>query len=175
MILHTIGHGRRTLDDFIALLKKHEIAAIADVRTTPVSRWAPWFNRAQLGQSLADAGITYVFLGVELGGRPDDDSLYTIDGHVRYRAMSSTPLFTSGFDRLVAGAEKYRLAVMCSESDHHDCHRNLLIGRVAADHEIAVLHINKSGEIEKFDESLIHDDTLFEMEPDEWISAVKVR
>jgi uncharacterized protein (DUF488 family) len=175
MILHTIGHGRRTLDDFIALLKKYEISAIADVRTTPVSRWAPWFNRGQLGQSLSDAGITYVFLGEELGGRPDDDSLYTIDGHVRYRAMSDTPLFTIGFDRLVAGAEKFRLAVMCSESDHHDCHRNLLIGRVAANSDIDVLHINKSGDIERFDESLIHDDALFEMEPDEWISAVKVR
>jgi uncharacterized protein (DUF488 family) len=175
MILHTIGHGRRTLDDFIALLKKYEISAIADVRTTPVSRWAPWFNRGQLGQSLSDAGITYVFLGEELGGRPNDDSLYTIDGHVRYRAMSDTPLFTIGFDRLVAGAEKFRLAVMCSESDHHDCHRNLLIGRVAANSDIDVLHINKSGEIERFDESLIHDDALFEMEPDEWISAVKVR
>lgn len=175
MLLHTIGHGRRTLDDFLALLKRHDISAIADVRTTPVSRWAPWFNRAQLGQLLDDAGITYVFLGKELGGRPDDDSLYTIDGHVKYRAMSSTPMFISGFDRLVAGAEKYRLAVMCSESDHHDCHRNLLIGRVAANHEIAVLHITKSGEIEPFDESLIHDDALFEIEPDEWISAVKVR
>lgn len=175
MTLYTIGHGRRTLEDFIMLLKKYEITAIADVRTTPASRWAPWFNRAHLNQALNDEGITYVFLGEELGGRPEGDHLYTSDGHVKYRAMSSTPIFISGFDRLVAGAEKYRLAVMCSESDHHDCHRNLLIGRVAANHEIAVLHITKSGEIEPFDESLIHDDTLFEIEPDEWISAVKVR
>lgn len=175
LTLYTIGHGRRTLEDFVALLERHEISAIADVRTTPVSRWAPWFNRAQLGKTLGEAGITYVFLGEELGGRPAEDNLYTGDGHVKYRAMSESELFIRGFERLVSGAQKFRLAVMCSESDHHDCHRNLLIGRVAAIQNIDVVHINKSGELESFDQSLIHDDTLFETEPDEWISAVKVR
>ncbi len=175
LTLYTIGHGRRTLDDFVAILKKHEISAIADVRTTPVSRWAPWFNRAQLSQTLGDAGITYVFLGEELGGRPSDDKLYTLEGHVRYRAMSESEPFIQGFERLVSGTEKFRLAAMCSESDYHDCHRNLLIGRVAAIQNIDVVHITKSGELESFDQSLIHNDTLFETEPDEWISAVKVR
>lgn len=175
MTLFTIGHGRRTLEDFVALLKKHDISAVADVRTTPASRWAPWFNRANLSQVLQDEGIAYVFLGEELGGRPDGDNLYTSDGHVRYRAVSETALFEKGFERLVSGAERFRLAVMCSESDHHDCHRNLLIGRVAATRDISVAHITKAGDIEEFDQSLIHDDVLFEIEADEWISAVKVR
>ncbi len=175
MKLYTIGHGRRTIDDFIALLHQYEITAIADVRTLPVSRWAPWFNRTLLSNALADAGIAYVFMGKELGGRPDDDSLYTEDGHVRYRRMSRAPLFQGGFARLVEGAAKYRLAVMCSESDHHDCHRNLLIARVASDQEFEVVHITKSGELEGFDDSLLNRDRLFGDELDEWISKVKVR
>jgi len=171
--LFTVGHGRRTFDEFVGLLKRYEISAIADVRTRPVSRWAPWFNKAHLSKKLEDEGITYLFMGEELGGRPDDDDLYTDEGYVKYRRVSDTSLFKMGFDRLVENAKSYKIADMCSESDHAGCHRNLLIGRVAEIGGLQVIHINKSGDLEDFDLHLL-DDGLAGLE-DEWISAVKVR
>lgn len=173
MNLYTVGHGRRTLDEFVGLLKRYEITAIADVRTKPVSRWAPWFNKAHLSRILEDEGITYLFMGEELGGRPDDDDLYTDEGYVKYRRVGETSLFKDGFDRLVESANSYNIAVMCSESDPAGCHRNLLIGRVAEIGGLQVTHINKSGELEDFDLRLLNDG-LAGLE-DEWISAVKVR
>ena len=173
MDLFTVGHGRRTLEEFVGLLKRYEITAIADVRTRPVSRWAPWFNKAHLNKKLEDEGIAYLFMGEELGGRPDDDDLYTDAGYVKYRRVSDTSLFKKGFDRLVESAKSYNIAVMCSESDQAGCHRNLLIGRVAKIEGLEVIHINKSGDLEDFDLHLL-DDGLAGLE-DEWISAVRVK
>jgi uncharacterized protein (DUF488 family) len=66
--MYNIGHSVHSIDTFIALLKETRVAAIADVRSTPYSRWRPQFNRDTLRNSLTEHGITYVFLGTELGG-----------------------------------------------------------------------------------------------------------
>ncbi|HIK30860.1 MAG TPA: DUF488 domain-containing protein, partial [Oscillatoriales cyanobacterium M4454_W2019_049] len=72
----TIGHSNHTIDSFITLLKKHEITALADVRSHPYSRYLPHFNQRELKASLKLSGIDYVFLGKELGARPDNLSCY---------------------------------------------------------------------------------------------------
>ena len=63
------------------------------------SRPNPQFNRALLQQSLKAQGIAYVFLGRELGGRPEDPSCY-VDGKVQYEASAETPLFKKGLGRI---------------------------------------------------------------------------
>ncbi|MGD1875609.1 MAG: DUF488 family protein [Mastigocoleus sp.] len=45
MKLFTIGHSNHTIEAFITLLKKHEITAIADVRSHPYSRYLEHFNQ----------------------------------------------------------------------------------------------------------------------------------
>lgn len=47
----TIGHSEHTLDAFLALLKRHEIGAVADVRSAPYSRHVPDFNNHPRGRS----------------------------------------------------------------------------------------------------------------------------
>ena len=69
--LFTVGHSNHSMDEFIALLKKHEIQVLADVRSSPYSAYVTHFAREELEASLKQTGIKYLFLGKELGGRPD--------------------------------------------------------------------------------------------------------
>ena len=79
----TIGHSNHPVAAFVELLRAHGVDAVADVRTSPWSRYQPDFNKDALGAALKAAGIAYVFLGRELGGRPEDPACY-VDGRVRY-------------------------------------------------------------------------------------------
>jgi uncharacterized protein (DUF488 family) len=142
----TIGHSRHTLERFLALLREAEVTAVADVRSAPMSRFAPHFNKKALAESLAAQGVEYVFLGKELGGRPERVEMYT-QGVADYEKMAASPEFRAGLARLKEAAERYRLAVMCSEADPLGCHRCLLVGRVLAEAGHDVDHILPSGEI----------------------------
>ena len=142
----TIGHSNHALAKFIALLQGAEVMAIADVRSAPVSRFAPHFNKDRLATSLAEQGIAYVFLGKELGGRPELPELFS-DGVADYEKMAALPAFKTAIERLITGAESHRVAIMCAEADPLDCHRCLLVGRALADSGVDVGHILSSGQV----------------------------
>jgi uncharacterized protein (DUF488 family) len=153
----TIGHSRHALDRFIGLLEDAGATAVADVRSAPMSRFSPQFNKTALAASLAARDIAYIFLGKELGGRPDNTEMYT-GGVADYEKMAASPAFHSGIDQLVAETERARVAVMCSEADPLDCHRCLLIARAVVGRDIDIGHILASGEImphEKVEERLL--------------------
>ena len=115
--LLSIGHSTQSLEDLVALLQQHRIEVVGDVRTSPFSRFNPQFNRRDLQLGLNEAGIQYVFLGAELGGRPDGDEFYDPDSHVLYGRMAETPEFKAGLSRLLDGTKRFRVAMMCSEED----------------------------------------------------------
>jgi uncharacterized protein (DUF488 family) len=142
----TIGHSSHPWENFIELLRGAGVTAVADVRTSPFSRFNPHFNREEMREKLSFAGISYVFLGKELGGRPSDQKFYS-DGVVDYEKVAKSDEFNKGLDRVVEGAKKYRIAVMCSENNPIDCHRCLLVGRALAEREVSVQHILSSGAI----------------------------
>ena len=143
----TIGHSNHALERFIALIESAGVSTIADVRSRPVSRFVPHFNRARLEAALAERGISYVFLGRELGGRPDDPSLMK-NGKPDYAAMARTSGFSAGLAAVVNQSAKGKVALLCAERDPIDCHRFLLIGRELAARRIPVAHILSTGEIE---------------------------
>jgi uncharacterized protein (DUF488 family) len=99
-----------------------------------------------LATSLAEQGIAYVFLGKELGGRPQLPELFS-DGVADYEKMAALPSFQAGIDRLITGAESHRVATMCAEADPLDCHRCLLVGRALAEEGVDVGHILSSGQV----------------------------
>ncbi|MFD3525223.1 DUF488 family protein [Streptomyces sp. NPDC058653] len=131
----------------MSLLQKHGITAIADVRSMPVSRFTPQFNRYALERSLSTAEIKYVFLGKELGARTEDLTCY-VDGRVRYDLLARTSNFVSGIHRLRIGSQSERIAVMCTEQEPLDCHRCVLVARILEGDGIAVEHIHADGHIE---------------------------
>lgn len=140
----SIGHSSLPYEQFIARLKSFDINAVADVRSAPFSRHFPQYNREALKTELARDGVAYAFLGKELGGRPAQTESYT-DGVADYEKMARTPLFQEGLQRLLQGARRYRIAVMCSERDPLDCHRCLLVGRALKERGISVEHIVDNG------------------------------
>ena len=146
--VYTIGHSNHSLGEFLALLRKHRVDEVVDVRSSPSSRYTPQFNYDALNGALEEAGIGYVFMGGELGGRPVDRSCYDVDGRVSYDRLANTDLFDDGIRRIVWAADQRRVAVMCSEKEPLDCHRTLLIAKVLEERGIDVEHILADGSLE---------------------------
>jgi len=143
----TIGHSNHSSDHFLALLQGAGITAVADVRSIPQSRRWPHFSRARIERWLADAGIAYVFLGAELGGRPADPALIR-DGRPDYDLMTAAPSFQAGLERVLEGAGRYRMALMCAEREPLDCHRFLLVSRRLYERGAQLCHILADGSTE---------------------------
>jgi uncharacterized protein (DUF488 family) len=145
--LFSIGHSNSPIDRFITLLTEAGVNAVADVRSTPYSRFFPWFSHNNLQAHLKAAGIAYLAYGETLGGRPGDASLYC-DGVADYEAMARTAAFQSGLDRLQTDMAKYRVCLMCAEREPLDCHRCLLVARALAVRGVAIRHVLHDGSVE---------------------------
>jgi uncharacterized protein (DUF488 family) len=150
--LYTIGHSNHPLDSFLGLLDAHTIQVLVDVRSQPYSKYTPHFASRQLKAAVTAREILYLYLGKELGGRPDGAEFYDADGYVRYDFVAESPLFLEGITRLEQGIQRYRVAAMCAEEDPAGCHRRLLIGRVLATRGTTVLHIRADGSVQREEE-----------------------
>ncbi|HEY1934361.1 MAG TPA: DUF488 domain-containing protein [Acetobacteraceae bacterium] len=140
----TIGHSSHSMERFLELLHGAGATAVADVRSAPYSRHVPQFNHDALKAALRAAGVAYVHLGKELGGRPQDRSRYR-GGVVDYEHIARTPVFEAGLQRVLEGAATHRVALMCAEADPLDCHRCLLIARALAAGGVPVRHVLADG------------------------------
>lgn len=149
----TVGHSTHSKDAFLDLLRGAGVTAIADVRSSPFSKYNPQFNRTALKEALQAAGIHYVFLGKELGARSDDPSHY-IHGRVSYPRLAKSEAFRKGVERVLKGAEKNRIALMCAEKDPITCHRTILVARALVEAGAKVSHIGPNASIESHDEAL---------------------
>lgn len=149
----TIGHSTHSLEAFVKLLKAHSVGAVADIRSTPYSRYSPHFNRESLRGALQRHQIRYVFLGRELGARSDDPSCYE-NGRVRYRLLAQTELFQRGIERVESGSSTYRIALMCAEKDPLDCHRAILVAPALCRNGTTVQHILADGRLEDHEDSI---------------------
>ncbi|MFM1842571.1 MAG: hypothetical protein RLZZ490_1307 [Cyanobacteriota bacterium] len=145
--LFTIGHSNHSPEKFIELLEFHGITALADVRSLPYSRYLPHFNQPALQALLPQAEIRYVFLGAELGARPDNPDCY-VDGKALYEKIAATDNFQKGLNRLLKGANDYRIALMCAEKDPLTCHRAILICQHLLPFNLEIGHIHSNGELE---------------------------
>jgi uncharacterized protein (DUF488 family) len=148
----TIGHSNLEIGKFVALLEQHGIQAIADVRSSPYSQYNPQFNRELLQKSLQEHGIVYVFLGEELGARRSERECY-LEGRADYELISQTPAFKRGIERIVQGAAKMRVALMCAEKDPIDCHRCILVSPHLRRQGLQVLHVLSDGSVENHEQT----------------------
>ncbi|MEG3849607.1 DUF488 domain-containing protein [Microcoleus sp. herbarium19] len=98
--------------------------------------------------SLSAAGIKYVFLGKELGARPEDLSCYDTNGKALYDRIAATPLFSAGIQRLLKGIENYKISLMCAEKDPIACHRNILVCHQVRKYNLQINHILSDGNLE---------------------------
>ncbi len=145
--LFTIGHSQHSLENFIALLQQHNVTALADVRSMPYSRRLPQFNHAVLEKNLPQVEIRYVFLGKELGARPDNPNCY-VEGRALYENIAATPEFAQGIQRILKGVQSHRIALMCAEKDPLTCHRAILVCQHLVPFNLEIGHIHSDGSLE---------------------------
>jgi hypothetical protein len=107
--LYTVGHSNHPQEVFIQALKERGVNVLVDVRSRPVSRFCPHFNKAALSAALAEEGIAYAWRGDKLGG-------YAETGQVMAEALDALAAW--------AGTNPHkRAAMMCAEKKPQDCHR----------------------------------------------------
>ena len=126
----TLGHSTRPIDEFIGLLRAHQISLLVDVRTVPRSCYNPQFNTDTLAQSLRNAGLHYRHLS-ELGGlrKPKNDSLNEGWRNASFRGYADymqTEEFQRALEELMAYSTDKKTAIMCAEAVPWRCHRSLI-------------------------------------------------
>jgi uncharacterized protein (DUF488 family) len=138
--IYTVGHSNHELEDFLALLHRHAIELLIDVRSSPYSRYVPQANRESLARALEAAGLAYRWMGDRLGGKPQGVA-------ADYDSLRASPSFAQGIADLLARAAERRTAIMCSEGDHRHCHRWSLITPALLELDTRVLHIQPDGSV----------------------------
>ena len=143
LTIWTVGHSTHAAEAFLALLQKHGIQQVADIRRIPKSRRHPQFTSEALDAFLAAHGLGYRhFPG--LGGlrRPRPDSRNTGWRHESFRGYADhmqTAEFQAALEALLEFAQR-PTAVMCAEAVWWQCHRQLLSDALLA-RDVPVRHI----------------------------------
>src|SRR5919199_725507 len=144
----SIGHSTHTLNAFVALLARHGVERVVDVRRTPRSRRHPQFERDSLGAERPEQGVGYRHLPA-LGGRrrPRPDSPNGGWEHEAFRGYADYALtaeFAAGLEDLCSLARERTTAVMCAEALWWRCHRRLIADRLTV-RGWTVCHIDAGG------------------------------
>lgn len=153
MLVFTIGYAQLSAVQFLRLLDTNGINAICDVRSSPQSRSNPDFGQQKLKTLLNHHGIKYVPLCAELGARPADPKVY-VDGCVSYKRLAETDYFERGIERVVSGAQRFNVALMCAERDPVTCHRSILVSRKLVERGVEVEHLWDDGRVERHEDAL---------------------
>lgn len=131
--LFTVGYEGRTPDELARLLRENGVALVADVRELPLSR-RKGFSKTALAARLAEDRIGYVHLRA-LGSPRDVRHAYRDEGggYEAFARAYAAHLDTvpSEVDRLGALARAAPTALLCVERQAEDCHRGILVERLA--------------------------------------------
>ena len=174
----TIGHSNQTAAEFVALLVKHNIERLVDVRSKPYSRFNH-FNRELLTVRLVGLGIEYLYLGDQLGGHPDKDELY-VNGRVAYERVAELSGFRRGIKLVAEESEQHCLVLMCTEEDPTQCHRHPLLALALLERSVQVHHLRRDGSVQDATAMTEHTDPqmpLFEPVGEDltWRSPKRIR
>jgi uncharacterized protein (DUF488 family) len=143
---YTAGHGTRSAEELVDMLREADVKTLVDVRRYPGSRRNPQFNKAALTETLTSAGIRYRHveaLGGRLSGEPGEERFACIRTAAfrSYAARMGTPEWQ---DALAAVLGEPAPCFMCAETVWWRCHRKLIAELlVARGHE--VLHLLPGG------------------------------
>jgi len=146
--LFTVGHSNWPFPRFVELLKSAGVDFLLDVRSRPASGRNPHFSQPVFETLLRGEGIGYLFLGEELGGRPEDPSLYRPNGAVDYQACRKSFAFRAGIERVAQEAQRHKVALVCAEEDPLDCHRFLMISPALVAAGLTPVHLRGNGQLE---------------------------
>lgn len=148
--LFSIGYATKPLTEFMVQLQSYEVNVVADVRSVPYSAAFHDYHRELLQRALKQQGVSYVYLGKELGPRSTNPAHYDETGRVQYDRLQRADNFLHGIERLLTGLDKaLNIALLCAEKDPAFCHRSLLIGHhLARANALPIQHIGFDGALE---------------------------
>lgn len=143
--VYSIGYSSFNQDEFIEVLKSHQIDCLIDVRSNPFSQYHVDYNKNTISDTLNKNGILYRNYKTEFGARQDDKSFYCKEGYLDFERFIASPQFHEGISKIKAGIDLgYRFCLMCAETDPINCHRSIMVGRGLLQSGIIVSHILKS-------------------------------
>lgn len=146
MRIYTVGYGNLTFEEIVALLKKHTIDVLIDVRRSPYSRNRKYYRKAELEKRLPTHNIKYIFMGDSLGGLINDDEYYDSSGQPLWDKMRTRQEFLRGIETLIETVQKRgKVTLFCAEADPLRCHRTHLIGAELHNRDIEVIHLLHNG------------------------------
>lgn len=131
--IYTIGTSKREWQEFLDILRSYSIEEVVDVRRFPVSKF-DWFRKEQMEHMLKEGGISYIWMGEELGGYRSPD----------YETYTKTPAFAEGLRKLSQRALRKRVTIVCAEALPWRCHRRF-IARALEEQGWNVIHIISKG------------------------------
>jgi uncharacterized protein (DUF488 family) len=136
LTIFTIGHSTHSIEEFVEMLKAHDIEFVVDVRTIPKSRHNPQYNSDTLAATLYKRAIGYEHLP-DLGGlrHAKKDSINTAWENASFRGFADymqTEDFQKSLSTLIETAGKQPTAIMCAEAVPWRCHRSLIADALLA-------------------------------------------
>jgi uncharacterized protein (DUF488 family) len=128
--IFTIGHSTHSIEEFVEMLKAHDIKLVFDVRTIPRSRHNPQYNSDTLAAALHEHSVGYEHMP-GLGGlrHAKKDSLNTAWENASFRGFADymqTEEFKRSLITLIETAGRQPTAIMCAEAVPWRCHRSLI-------------------------------------------------
>lgn len=139
----SVGYEGRDLETLVDLLSRHDVATLADVRLNAISRRVG-FSKTKLATSVAAAGMEYIHLK-SLGNPRDNRAPFhrgrLEEGIAKFKEVLSQEDAKLAIDVLVARACNEVVAIMCYESDHLRCHRDVIIDELASRAGVSVIYL----------------------------------
>ena len=146
--IFTVGHGTWMLDGMVEMLRSNGVSHLIDIRSSPYSAHQPEFTGRALDKVADKKGYVYVYMGDQLGGRPNQADCYT-EGRVDYGKLRQKDFFKRGIARLLESREQgLTVCLLCAEGQPAECHRTLLVGRALTDAGVLVEHFLPNGSIQ---------------------------
>lgn len=130
LVIFTIGHSTRPLNEFVQLLKAYKVKVLVDIRRIPRSKHNPQFDQETFREKLNEAGFQYIHMP-GLGGfrkpKPDSQNLgWRSPGFRGFADYMLSREFKEGLEELIKIANREKVSIMCAEAFPWRCHRSLL-------------------------------------------------
>lgn len=129
----SVGYERRDVEELIDLLCQHGVEILVDVRLNAISR-KRGLSKRRLAETAAEAGISYRH-EPDLGNPQDNREAFrlgTSEARSRYlRHLRNGALST--YQEVIQLAQRSRVALLCYEREHSQCHRSCILDAAQQD------------------------------------------
>lgn len=144
MVIFTLGYEKRSVENFLDILKSEGVTVVIDVRANPVSR-KKGFSKKGLEVILKGHGIEYLHIK-ELGAPRALRDKLSSDGDYLSFFEEYKELITDRLDvirGLIDRLLKEYGCLMCYEEQANNCHRSQIAGIIAtmSPEEVRIEHL----------------------------------